>query len=128
LADFVGDTHERYYHPELITGKFSEKQVNDLDEGPLDNYVDVINNEWGQEIGVKLKEKYSINRNTRWTPELLASYLNELQRYYSWAFQIGFRPVRPDEEVVIKFSSKMNLVLAGDVPYDKVLREKQSRF
>src|SRR6266446_4867835 len=75
LADFVGDAHERD-HPELITGKFSEKQKRDLDEGPVDNYVDLINNEWGQELGKVLKKKYNITPKTYWTPELLADYLN----------------------------------------------------
>ena len=115
LADFVGDAHERYYHPELITGRFSEEEVRDLDEGPVDNYVDLINNEWGQELGKVLKEKYNISKATYWTPELLASYLNDLQSYYSWAFQIGFKPVRSQDEVVIRFSNKLNLVLLGAV-------------
>lgn len=110
LADFVGDTHERYHHPELILGKFSEQEINDLAEGPVDNYVDLINNEWGQEVGKQLGKKYSISRKTDWTPELMANYLNDLQDYYSWAFQIGFKPFRPVDEQVIKFSRKMNAV------------------
>ncbi len=114
LADFVGDTHERYYHPELITGKFSEKEIRDLDEGPVDNYVDVINNEWGQELGKALRKKYHITRETRWTPELLANYLNDIQSYYSWAFRIGFKPFQPEDELVIRFSRKMNMVLHGN--------------
>jgi hypothetical protein len=114
LADFVGDTHERYYHPELITGKFSDKQIRDLDEGPVDNYVDVINNEWGQELGKALKKKYHLTRETRWTPELLANYLNDIQSYYSWAFRIGFKPFQPEDELVIRFSRKMNVVLHGN--------------
>ncbi len=111
LADFVADAHERYHHPELILGKFTEAQINDLEEGPVDNYVDMINNEWGQELGKQLKEKLNISRKARWTPLLLSNYLNELQQYYSWAFQIGFKPFRPDDEQVIKFSDKLNIVL-----------------
>ncbi|MEP7127923.1 MAG: hypothetical protein ABI729_03605, partial [Chitinophagales bacterium] len=111
LADFVGDTHERYHHPELILGKFSKKEINDLAEGPVDNYVDIINNEWGQEVGKQLSKKYAISRKTYWTPELMSNYLNDLQDYYSWAFQIGFKPFRPEDEQVIKFSRKMNAVL-----------------
>jgi hypothetical protein len=89
LADFVGDAHERYFHPDLINGKFSMKEAGDLAEGPVDNYVDIINNEWGQELGKQLKKKYSISRKTNWTPELLSDYLNDLQNYYSWALQVG---------------------------------------
>ncbi len=113
LADFIADSHERYRHPELITGKFTEEQISDLDEGPVDNYVDLINNEWGQEIGKQLKEKYQINRQTNWTPELLANYLNDLQSYYSWAFQIGFEPFRPEDEEVLSFSNKIEEVMKG---------------
>jgi hypothetical protein len=89
LADFIGDAHERYYHPDLINGKFAKKEVSDLGEGPVDNYVDIINNEWGQEVGKELKQKYHISRETYWTPELLANYLNDMQSYYQWALQIG---------------------------------------
>ena len=47
LADFIADKHEIRYMPELITGKFTEAQLADLENGPIDNYVDLINNEWG---------------------------------------------------------------------------------
>ncbi len=111
FADFIADSHERYRHPELITGIFSEKLVSDLEEGPVDNYVDLVNNEWGQELGKQLKEKYNINRETNWTPELLANYLNDLQSYYSWAFQIGFRPYKSEDEVVLLFSNKLDAIM-----------------
>jgi hypothetical protein len=113
LADFIADAHERYHHPELITGIFTEEQAADLEEGPVDNYVDIINNEWGQELGKQLQAKYGIGRETTWTPELLANYLNDLQRYYSWAFQIGFEPFRPEDQAVVRFSNKLNAILKG---------------
>lgn len=113
MADFIADTHERYLHPELITGKFTEKVMNDLEEGPVDNYVDMINNEWGQELGKQLKAKYGINSETDWTPELLANYLNDLQSYYSWAFQIGFKPYKAEDEVVLRFCEKIDGVMKG---------------
>ena len=119
LADFVGDAHERYYHPELLTGKFSEKQLKDLGEGPVDNYVDLLNNEWGQELGKVLKEKYRISALTNWTPELLTNYLNDLQSYYSWAFQIGFEPISMQDELVVRFSQKLNVVLLSAGPIEK---------
>jgi hypothetical protein len=113
LADFIADIHERDRHPELITGIFSPAQIADLEEGPLDNYVDIVNNEWGQEIGKQLKEKYGINRETKWTPELLANYLNDLQVYFIGAFQIGFKPFRPEDKLVYGFANKMNIVMRG---------------
>lgn len=115
LADFIADAHERYAHPELLTGKFTDEQLKDLEEGPVDNYVDIINNEWGQELGIQLREKYNISRETNWTPELLANYLNDLQSYYSWAFQIGFKPFRQEDEEVLRFSNKINAVMKGRV-------------
>jgi len=111
LADYVADTHERARMPELVTGEFSDEQINDLDNGPVDNYVDIINNEWGQELGKKLKQKYRIKRSTNWTPELLANYLNDIQSYFIWAFQLSMEPFRDEDELCIKFSRKINLVL-----------------
>lgn len=113
-ADFVADVHELYNMPELITGKFSEKQLTDLSEGPVDNYVDLINNEWGQELGKVLAKKYSISRYTKWTPELLASYLNDIQSYHSWCFEIGFSPYKGTDEVVVRFAKKINYLRATD--------------
>lgn len=111
FADFIADSHERYNMPELISGQFTEAQRSDLALGPVDNYVDVINNEWGQELGKALQKRYNLNYDTYWTPELLTRYLNDVQRYYSWAFQIGFRPFKPTDELIIRFSSKLNRVM-----------------
>ncbi len=111
LADFVADTHERGHLPELITGKFSQEQIDDLEKGPVDNYVDVINNEWGQELGKRLKKKYNIDRTTYWTPQLLKDYLNDIQLYYSWAFQISFKPYKTSDRVVIRYAKKINRVM-----------------
>jgi len=113
MADFIADTHERYFHPELITGNFKKEQIADLENGPLDNYVDMINNEWGQELGKQLRVKYGINRDTYWTPALLADYLNDVQSYLGWAFQIGFEPFRPDDRKIIRFTFKINAVMRG---------------
>jgi hypothetical protein len=111
LADFVADVHELYNMPELITGKFTHEQLVVFENGPTDNYVDMINNEWGQELGSVLRDKYSISDQTFWTPELLTNFLNDIQSYFSWAFQIGFSPFRPSDEMVIQFSGKMNQVI-----------------
>lgn len=110
LADFIADLHELYNMPELITGKFTKEQLEDLETGPVDNYIDMINNEWGQELGKLLRGKYTIRRSTYWTPELLADYLNDIQSYHSWAFQIGFVPFRATDDKVIQFANKINKV------------------
>ncbi|HUR30485.1 MAG TPA: hypothetical protein VMZ69_03580 [Saprospiraceae bacterium] len=113
LADFVADIHERRRMPQLVTGTFTEDQLTDLENGPVDNYIDLINNEWGQELGKLLRKKYSITRKTQWSPALLANYLNDIQSYHSWAFQIAFRPFRPTDEIVIRFAAKINLLMEG---------------
>ncbi|PCJ66457.1 MAG: hypothetical protein COA58_06680 [Bacteroidetes bacterium] len=113
LADFMADVHERHHMPELTTGRFTEEQLNDSLNYPLDNYVDMINNEVGQEIGIQLRKKYNISSETRWTPELLTNFLNDLQSYYIWALEIGLKPFRPTDELVIRFSNKINAVLDG---------------
>lgn len=115
LADFIGDAHERAHHPELITGAFTQEQLNNLDDGPVDNYVDIINNGWGQVIGRKLKNKYHLHSRTNWTPELLANYLNDMQSYFSWAFSIGFDPFSPHDEVIDRFSKKINAIMQGNI-------------
>lgn len=111
LADFIADIHERYNMPELISGVFTEEQLSDLETGPVDNYVDMINNEWGQELGKVLRSKYQISTKTYWTPELLTDYLNDIQSYYSWVFGIGFEPFCATDDLVTKFSSKINRLI-----------------
>ncbi len=111
IADFIADVHERYSMPELTTGEFTHEQLNDPNNYPVDNYVDIINNEIGQDIGNQLKAKYLINQETYWTSELLTNYLNDIQGYYCWAFKIGMRPFRPQDEVIVQFSNKINSVM-----------------
>lgn len=110
IADFIADVHELYNMPELVTGNFTDEQISNIENGPVDNYVDMINNEFGQELGRMLSKKYSITRKTYWTPELLANYLNDIQSYQSWVFQIGFAPFRASDEMVIQFANKINTV------------------
>jgi len=115
LASPVADAHERATMPALMTGKFTPNQLHDVKKGACDNYVDMVNNEWGQELGKQLKEKYNISRATTWTPVLLSSYLNDVQRYFSQSFRIGFRPFKESDELMVRFSDKINLVMT-DLP------------
>jgi len=97
----------------LITGKFTEKQLSDPKNGAVDNYVDMVNNEWGQELGKLLKQKYQLSDTTHWTPKLLTNFLNDQQQYYSWIFEIGFEPFRPSDIMVIRYAAKINKAMAG---------------
>ena len=110
LADFVADVHERRAMPELISGVFRPEQLTDPNTNAVDNYVDIVNNEWGQELGKTLREKYGIHAEMPWTEELLRDYLNDIQRYYAWGLRIGFEPFRAQDTVVVRFTRKLNFV------------------
>lgn len=117
IADFIADAHERHHMPELLTGNFTPEQLTDPDNNPIDNYVDIVNNELGQALGLFLREKYGVTNDTYWTPELLANCCNEIQKFYSWSFQMGMKPFRADDPLMIRFAGKVNQV-AGGVPYN----------
>lgn len=108
LADYVADVHERHNMPELIHGVFSMEQLAHPDDNPVDNYVDMINNEIGQNLGLELKKKYSIDLQTTWTPRLLANYLNDLQNFYARAFRIRMLPFKKEDLMVKRFVRKLN--------------------
>jgi hypothetical protein len=111
LADFIADSHERFSMPELLTGQFTQDQLSDPENNPIDNYVDIVNNEWGQELGKELKLKYGIDEDVVWTQELLSNYLNDVQAYFSWAFGIHFIPFDPSDDVILHYTKKINMVL-----------------
>ena len=111
LADYVADTHERKNMPELITGDFTKEQIDDIKFGVVDNYVDIVNNEWGQELGKFLKSKYAIDRSTLWTPELMSKYLNDIQSYFGRVFQIRLNPFTAQDHVSKQFSKKLNHIM-----------------
>jgi hypothetical protein len=116
IADFVADVHERKNMPELIFGNFDPEQLTNPNNNPVDNYVDLVNNELGQEIGLILKRKYQINNETVWTSKLLTEYLNDLQEYYMRSFGISMKPFRSIDELITRFAEKINGVKRG-VPY-----------
>lgn len=117
LADFVADVHERYTMPELMTGEFSPEQLSDIEKGPVDNYVDMINNEWGQELGKRFLKKHNITKGMKWTPELLTELLNFSQQQCGHALGIRFHPFRPSDEMVVRFADKINKTNSGVTGY-----------
>ena len=110
FADFVADVHERRTMPELISGQFTEEQLSDPITNPVDNYVDILNNEFGQELGKRLKSKFGIEPTTEWTPQLLASYLNELVLHFRRALFIEISPYSEEDIMVRRFASKLNVI------------------
>lgn len=113
IADFVADVHELHNMAELTTGNFTKEMLSNISNNAVDNYVDMINNECGQELGKLLCKKYGISPSTKWDTQLLTDYLNDLQRYYGWTFSIGFKPFNKDEEVIMRFVNKLNVVMQG---------------
>lgn len=111
FADYIADVHERNNLPQLITGKFPKIQGGDAAQTPVDNYVDMINNEWGQSIGLRLKKELNIDATTRWTPALLCQFLNKTQQHYCYAFGIQMNPFRKNDSLILKYTAKMNKVL-----------------
>lgn len=110
-ADLVADIHERYNMPELITGKFSEEQLKDTINYPVDNYVDLINNEIGQSLGLRLKKHYEITPDTHWDYSLTTSILNDILSYYHYAFGVDFIPFSKNEKLIIRLTDKLNEVM-----------------
>ena len=110
IAHFVAKVHERHHMPELVSGKFSEKQLKDTVNFPTDNYVDIINNEIGQELGKYLKHKYAIDKKTQWTANLTCAFLNEVQAYYAQSFDIKIEPYSTSDSIINRFSRKIEII------------------
>ena len=108
--------HERNAMIELTNGRFTEEQLTDPDNNPIDNYVDIVNNEWGQEIGILLRNKYQIDPNTVWSPKLLSDYLNDLSAYYCWSFSIRIQPFDEQDPLMIQYANKLNRIMKLDIP------------
>lgn len=111
MANYIADVHERFYMPALRSGHFTQAQLTSKTNNPVDNYVDMVNNEWGQELGKRLKRKFNISESTHWSPTLLARYLNEIHRYYESALQIKLREFEATDTVVVRFADKINRVM-----------------
>ena len=120
MADYIADLHERHHLPELTTGKFTSAQLNDFNNSPLDNYVDMINNEWGQELGKFLKNKYNITSDTKWTNQLLANYLNDIQEYFSNCLHVKMEKIKVKEPEIERFIYKIEPILKGQYSTEKL--------
>lgn len=105
VADLAGDIHERD-QDSLITGKIAVTEEKDA----VDNYTDLVNNLYGQELGEELRLTFDINRDTTWTPELVTSYLNAAQRYFHQHKGWRFQEFSKNDDEVKKFTSLLNEV------------------
>ena len=113
IANYVATVHERHHMPQLVSGLFSKAQLDDTLNFPIDNYVDIINNELGQELGKFLKSKLNITKKTNWTPQLTATFLNTLHDYYAASFHITIAPYTAQDPLIMRFSDKLKTIRKG---------------
>lgn len=118
IADYIATLHERHSMPNLVSGLFSETQLKDTFDFPVDNYVDIINNELGQELGKFLVNKHKITKKTKWDVEFTTALLNDIQKYYASAFNIELKPFTSQNNLVVRFSSKINQIKDGECYFD----------
>jgi hypothetical protein len=113
MANYVAMVHERHHMPQLVSGLFSKEQLSDTLNFPVDNYVDIINNELGQELGKFLKEELNITKKTKWTPQFTADFLNIILDYYAASFQLIITPYTAHNPLIIRFSQKIEIIQEG---------------
>jgi RHS repeat-associated protein len=85
-ADLSGDIHERD-HKSLLTGNI---QAGVDTQKAIDNYSDIINNQWGQRWGEAISKDLGITKDTEWTNDLTSKYLNALQDKISKGMGVKF--------------------------------------
>lgn len=115
FADYIADVHERNNLPQLITGKFPAAKESDNVHNSVDNYVDMINNEWGQSLGIQLKKELDIDPTRPWTPSLLCNFLNKIQQHYCYAFGFTMHPFRQQDRLILQYTTKINKVLIDQI-------------
>jgi hypothetical protein len=110
VAYYIASVHERFHMPHLVSGKFSTIDLIDTVNYPVDNYIDIVNNEIGQELGKYLKHKYTINKNTEWTTDFTCKFLNEIHDYYAESFDIQIKPYKINDRIIRRFSKKIEAI------------------
>ena len=113
LANYIAEVHERNTMPNLVSGLFSETQLKDTLDFPVDNYVDIINNEIGQELGKYLKSKHNISDETKWDAAFTCQVLNDIQDYYASCFQLKVNQFSIQDDMIINFARKMEGIRTG---------------
>src|SRR5215218_4154432 len=104
-ADLVGDIHERD-QPSLISGKIlpaEERQA-------IDNYADMVNNLYGQDIGERVSKTLGVSSSTVWTPALTAKFVNAIQGEIASEMGWKMTPFGAKDAQIVKFSALLNEV------------------
>lgn len=121
VADLAGDIHERD-QPSLITGVISKAE----ERQAIDNYADLVNNLYGQDIGERLQKELGATENTVWTPELTAKYLNAVQLEIEKEMKWTFKPFDAKTPEVVRFTDRLNEV-TGSKARQELRRALQSQ-
>jgi hypothetical protein len=103
-ADEIGDMHERG-QGSLMSGDIPQNEQKQA----IDNYADLINNEFGQMWGSQIQEELGITSSTTWTPELTSSFLNSLQGKIGESMGIEFnKQFTKDDQFVKDYTNFIN--------------------
>ena len=95
--NLAGDIHERD-HTALMTGEMKGQNMGAV----IDNYADIINNEWGQRWGEAISEDLGITKDTKWTNDITSKYLNALQDKISKGMGIKFNKTFSEKDDFVK--------------------------
>ena len=104
-ADLAGDIHERD-QDSLISGSISKSE----ERQAIDNYIDMVNNLYGQELGEELGAQLDADDGTDWTAELTAKYLNAVQDYFHEHKGWKFTQFKQEDTLVARFTALLNEV------------------
>jgi RHS repeat-associated protein len=96
-ADVAGDAHERD-HKALMTGDMTGQKMNLV----IDNYADMINNEWGQRWGAAIAKDLGITKDTEWTDALTSKYMNALQDKITKGMGLKFKQTFKESDDFVK--------------------------
>jgi RHS repeat-associated protein len=104
-ADFAGDAHERDT-PGLISGTIAPAD----ERKAIDDYTDMVNNLYGQDIGERVGKKLGVSSSTVWTPALTAKYVNAVQAEIASEMGWKMTPFSAKDPEIVKFSALLNEV------------------
>ena len=104
VANEAGLMHERG-QATLRNGAFRTEEAT---KAAIDNYSDLINNEWGQRWGEQLMTELGINAGTNWTNNTTAQFLNGLQERYTHTLCIKFKEFKSGDKFVKKYTKFIN--------------------
>ena len=108
ISDFIADVHERGNLKAMTNGAFTEEELDDIEFGAVDNYVDIVNNEIGQELGKSLRKKYQMHKDMIWNEALLCNYLNDVQAHFTWCLHLNFEPFKVGDPEIGIYVKKLN--------------------